>query len=72
MNENTSKIIIFSTLSILWIASILLIMAPELGFTTPMFPKPEHNFALYTMLISGALLALYSLKTGIGFLRTNS
>jgi amino acid permease len=71
MNENTSKIIIFSTLGILWIASILLIMAPELGLTSPVFPKPEHNFALYTMLISGVLLAIYSLKTGIGFLRTS-
>jgi amino acid permease len=71
MDENTRKIGIFSVLGLVWIASILFIMAPDLGLVSPVFPKPQQNYVLFTMLISGALLAVYSLKTGIGFLRTS-
>ena len=70
MNENMVKIVIFSTLSILWFGSILFIMGPDIGLTTTVFPKPDYGFPIIIMIISGALLALYSFKTGVSYLRT--
>jgi hypothetical protein len=61
MNKNIRKVVIFSTLGVLWLGSILFILAPEIGLTPPVIPKPDF---------SGALLALYSFKTGISFIRT--
>jgi hypothetical protein len=70
MNKNIRKVVIFSTLGVLWLGSILFILAPEIGLTPPVIPKPDYSYALFTMIISGALLALYSFKTGISFIRT--
>jgi len=69
MNENNRRIIIFSILGLIWIVSILLIMAPSIGLITPVFPRTQPNYELYTMLISGVLLAGYSFKTGIQYIK---
>ena len=69
MNENNRRIIIFGVLGLIWGASILLIMAPSLGLATIVFPRPQPDYELYTMLISGVLLVAYSVKTGVDFFR---
>jgi hypothetical protein len=71
MNENNRKIIIFSTLGLIWVTSILLIMAPNIGLSTPVFPRTQPNYELFTMLVSGLLLAGYSFITGIQYIRPN-
>ncbi len=70
MNENTRKGIIFATLALTWIGSILLIMGPSLGIANPVFPRPQPDIELMSMLISGVLLMGYSLKTGISYLKS--
>ena len=69
MNENNRRIIIFGVLGLIWGASILLIMAPSLGLATPVFPRPQPDYELYIMLISGALLVGYSVTTGVDYFR---
>ena len=69
MNEYNRRIIIFTVLGLIWGASILLIMAPSLGLATPVFPRPQPDYELYTMLISGIMLVGYSLKTGIDYFK---
>ena len=69
MKENNRRIIIFTVLGLIWGASILLIMAPSLGLATPVFPRPQPDYELYTMLISGIMLVGYSLKTGIDYFK---
>ena len=69
MNENNRRVIIFTILGLIWGASILLIMAPSLGLATPVFPRPQPDYELYTMLISGIMLVGYSLKTGIDYFK---
>ena len=69
MNENNRRILIFGILGLIWGASTLLIMAPSLGLATPVFPRPQPDYELYTMLLSGVLLVGYSFKTGIHYLR---
>ena len=71
MNENNQRLLIFSILGLIWGASILLIMTPSIGLTVPVFPKPRPDFELAIMLVSGALLVGYSIKTGISYLRPN-
>ena len=70
MNENTRKGIIFATLAVTWIGSVLLIMGPSLGIANPVFPRPQPDIELVAMLLSGLGLAGYSLKTGINYLKT--
>ncbi|MFC1802945.1 hypothetical protein ACFL0D_03145 [Thermoproteota archaeon] len=70
MNENTKKVIIFSTLILIWGALIIHIMSGSLGLTAPVFPRPQPDYALLGMLLSGVLLVGYSLKTGINHLRS--
>ena len=70
MNENTRKGIIFATIALTWIGSILLIMGPSLGIANPVFPRPQPDIELMSMLISGVLLMGYSLKTGISYLKS--
>ena len=70
MDENIRKGIIFSTLALIWVGLILLIMAPSLGLSNPVFPRPQPDYELMSMLISGVLLMGYSLKTGISYLKS--
>jgi hypothetical protein len=70
MDENIRKGIIFSTLALIWVGLILLIMAPSFGLANPVFPRPQPDYELMSMLISGALLMGYSLKTGISYLKS--
>jgi hypothetical protein len=70
MNEEIRRIIIFTGLALVWAASIFLIIDSRLGLATPVFPRPQPDYELITMLISGAMLVLYSFKTGIAWLRT--
>ena len=67
---NNKQIIIFSMLGLIWIGSIILIMAPSLGLVTPVFPRPQPVYELVSMLISGVFFAGYSLKTGISYLKS--
>ncbi len=69
MNENTGKMIILSVLGLIWGASVLLIMAPSIGLATPVFPRPQPDYEIMIMLLSGLTLVGYSLKTGINYLR---
>ena len=64
------QIIIFSVLGLIWVGSIILIMASSLGLATPVFPRPQPDYELVSMLISGVFLAGYSLKTGISYLKS--
>ena len=71
MKENTRRIAIFGVLGLLWISIVIHMMAPTLGLSNPVFPRPQPDYELYSMLLSGFMLVVYSLKTGIGFLRQN-
>ena len=70
MNENTRKGIIFSTLALIWVGLVLSIMAPSLGLANPVFPRPQPDIELMSMVVSGVLLVGYSVKTGISYLRS--
>jgi len=61
--------IIFGVLGLVWVACVLRIMAPSLGLAIPVFPRPQPDYELYTMLATGILLVIYSVKTGIDYLR---
>ena len=67
---DNKQIIIFSVLGLIWVGSIILIMAPSLGLATPVFPRPQPDYELVSMLISGVFLAGYSLKMGINYLKS--
>ena len=70
MNENTRKGIIFATLFVIWGSLITHIMSGSLGLAAPVFPRPQPDIELMSMLISGVLLMGYSLKTGISYLKS--
>lgn len=70
MNENTRKGIIFATLFVIWGSLITHIMSGSLGLAAPVFPRPQPDIELISMLISGVLLMGYSLKTGISYLKS--
>ena len=61
--------LIFGVLGLIWGASAFMIVAPSLGLGNPVFPRPQPDYELYTMLVSGVLLVIASLKTGIDYLR---
>jgi len=69
MNPGNRRIIIFAVLGLIWGASILLIMAPSLGLATPVFPRPQPDYELYIMLVSGIILIGHSIKTGVDYMR---
>ena len=71
MNENTRKGIIFATLFVIWGSLITHIMSGSLGLAAPVFPRPQPDIELMSMLVSGVLLVGYSLKTGISYLKSN-
>ena len=70
MNENTRNGIIFATLFVIWGSLITHIMSGSLGLAAPVFPRPQPDIELMSMLISGVLLMGYSLKTGISYLKS--
>ena len=70
MNENKRKGIIFATLFVIWGSLITHIMSGSLGLAAPVFPRPQPDIELMSMLISGVLLMGYSLKTGISYLKS--
>lgn len=71
MKENTRRMIIFGVLGLVWIAIVIHMMAPSLGLSNPVFPRPQPDYEMYSMLLSGLMLVAYSLKTGVGFLKQN-
>jgi len=71
MNNNTSRILIFGGLGLIWCGFVIHILAPSLGLSNPVFPRPQPDYELYSMLLSGILLVGYSIKTGIDLLSTN-
>ena len=60
--------IIFGVLGLIWGASVFMVMAPSLGLANPVFPRPQPDYELYAVLVSGALLIIASLKTGLDYL----
>lgn len=64
MTQINLKSMVFGVLGLVWVASIVLIMAPSVGLTTTVYPRPDPDYHLYTMIVSGALLALFSLANG--------
>ena len=70
MNENTRKGIIFATLFVIWGSLITHIMSGSLGLAAPVFPRPQPDMELMSMVVSGVLLVGYSLKTGISYLKS--
>jgi len=70
MNENTRKGIIFATLFVIWGSLITHIMSGSLGLAAPVFPRPQPDIELMSMVVSGVLLVGYSLKTGISYLKS--
>ena len=66
MNKTTSLIV---ALTVIWVVSVLVIMAPSLGLATVVFPRPDPDYALYVMIVSGASLVVASMKTGIEYLK---
>ena len=71
MKSITIKSVAWGAITLIWVGSVLLIMAPSIGLATPVFPRPQSDIPIIMMLISGALLVINSLKTGISFLRSN-
>ena len=69
VNEETKRFGVLAVLGVAWVVSVILLLAPGLGLATPVFPRPQPNYTLISMLVSGAILAVYSLKTGIVYLR---
>ena len=61
--------VIFGVLGLIWGVSVFMIVAPSLGLANPVFPRPQPDYELYTMLVSGVLLVITSLKTGVDYLR---
>jgi hypothetical protein len=72
MNENNKRIIIFGILGLIWVVSVFTIIAPKLGLATTVFPRPQPDYELYTMLVSGVLLVVYSLKTAVQYFKLAS
>ena len=70
MNENKRKGIIFATLFVIWGSLITHIMSGSLGLAAPVFPRPQPDIELMSMVVSGVLLIGYSLKTGISYLKS--
>lgn len=71
MNENIRKYGALTIIGLLWGASVMIIVAPGLGLATPVFPRPQPDYALISMILSGALLVGLSFKTGLDYLRSN-
>lgn len=69
MDEGTRRIIIFISLGLIWGSLVIHLMAPSLGFVAPGFSRPQSDYELFAMLISGIILVGYSVKTGINYLR---
>jgi hypothetical protein len=69
VNQNNRKIV-FAILGTLWIASIALIVTPEISGMTPVFPRPLPFHSLILMILIATLLAGYSFKIGINILRS--
>jgi hypothetical protein len=67
---NKKPILIIMTLAIIWGASTYLIIAPDLGLANPIYPRPQPDYELITMMISAILLSGYSIKTGINIYKT--
>ena len=66
MNKTITFIV---TLTVIWVGSVLVIMAPSFGLAPTVFPRPDPDYALYLMIASGASLVLASMKTGIEYLK---
>lgn len=71
MKDNIRKGIIFSTLLVIWGSLIVHMMSGSLGLAAPVFPRPQPDYELFSMLISGVALAGYSFKTGLEYLRSS-
>lgn len=71
MEKNTVKWTIFSALVLVWGSLVIHMMSGSLGLAAPVFPRPQPDYELVSMLISGVVLVGYSLKTGINYLRPN-
>lgn len=69
MKSTNLKRIVFVSLSLVWAASILVVIAPKIGLVTPIFPRPSPDYSLILMIAAAILLAGYSLKQGIEVLR---
>lgn len=67
---NKKSICIIITLAIIWGASTYLIIAPDLGLASPIYPRPQPDYALIIMIISAIMLSGYSIKTGINIIKT--
>jgi hypothetical protein len=71
MKEDNRRLLIFGVLGLIWGVSVFIIMAPSLGLANPIFPRPQPDYELYSMVVSGVLLVGYSLNNAISNFRPN-
>ena len=70
MIMNKRKFIILGILFCLWIASIVFVLAPEIGLSSFVYPRPSLDYALLSLIIMAIILAGYSLKLGLSEIKS--
>ena len=66
------KGVIIALLVAIWLVSVLVIQAPQLGLADPVYPRPQPDYALYIMIFSAFTLVIYSLKNAIDLFRSSN
>jgi hypothetical protein len=70
MNEKIINILM-ACLGVLWVSAVFLILAPSFGLMTTVYPRPSPDYELILVLVSGLMLAGFSLRKGVMILQSS-
>lgn len=70
MNEKMVNILMVM-LGVLWVSAVFLILAPNFGLMTTVYPRPTPDYELIVALVSGLMLAGFSLRKGVIILQSS-
>jgi hypothetical protein len=63
--------ILMVILALLWGSAVFLILAPNFGIITTIYPRPSPDYQLIALLLSGLILAVFSLRKGVIILQSS-
>jgi hypothetical protein len=69
MNEKYVNLLMVF-LGLLWVSSVFLVLAPELGLMMPVYPRPSPDYELIVAVLSGLMFAVFSLRKGVIILQS--
>jgi hypothetical protein len=65
---NKQKTVTLAISGIVWLVSVLKILAPKLGLGTVVFPRPSPDYTLYLMIVSALVFVALSVSTAYNYL----